>query len=121
MNSITQISNIIDDLQQSGKTVTVKKLRTRGPRKGETWSKSPAGMVSGRALGNVNSATDSTTKATVAGGGREQTMTPTCGIGKQMVSDLAKVQRTYEARVRADRRQAAQDRLLDKIDAALAL
>ena len=121
MNSITQLNNIIDDLQQSGKTVTVKKLRTRGPRKGETWSKSPAGMVSGRALGNVKSATDSTTKATVAGGGREQTMTPTCGIGKEMVRNLGKVQDAYRKQIAADRRQAAQDRMAEKIDAALAI
>ena len=78
-------------------------------------------MVSGRALGNVKSATDSTTKATIAGGGREQTMTPTCGIGKQMVSNLAKVQDTYRKQIAADRRQAAQDRMSEKIDAALAI
>ena len=118
MNSITNLTNIIDNLQDSGKTVTIKKLRTRGPRKGETWTKLPSGMVQGRALGNVKPG-DSTTKATTTGGGREQTMTPVCGIGKEMVKNLGRVQSNYEAQVRADRKAAAQDRIQERLDALL--
>ena len=109
MNSVTQLTHIIDNLQDSGKTVTIKKLKTRGPRKGETWSKLPMGMVAGRALGTVKTG-DSTTKATTAGGGREQTMTPVCGIGKEMVSNLSKVKSRYAAQIKADRKAAALDR-----------
>ena len=67
------------------------------------------GMVSGRALGTVKTG-DSTTKATTTGGGREQTMTPVCGIGKEMVSNLSKVKRRYAAQIKADRKAAALDR-----------
>ena len=107
--SLDNLLEISNTLEAQGKKVSVKVLKTRGPRKGETWTKSPAGMVAGRALGNIKSG-DSTTKATVAGGGREQTMTPVCGIGKQMVSNLNEVQRRYAAQVKADRKAAALDR-----------
>ena len=101
-NSIDQLTAIAADLQASGKEVSLKVLRRRGPRKGETWSKSPAGMVAGRALGAARNG-DTTTKATIAGGGREQTMTKVCGIGKEMVKDLEGVVARYNAQIRADK------------------
>ena len=118
-SNINNLDTIVNDLQSKGKKVTIKVLKTRGPRKNELWTKSPAGMVQGRALGNVKSG-DSTTKATTAGGGREQTMTPVCGIGKEMVQNLAKVQSNYAKQVRADRKAAAQERMQENLDTLLA-
>ena len=106
--SLQNLTAIAADLNAAGKSVSIKRLPTRRPRKGETWTKSPAGMVQGRALGNVKSG-DSTTKATTAGGGREQTMTPVCGIGKVMVQNLAAVQKRAAAVYAADRRSAVLD------------
>ena len=117
--SLDNLLEISNSLEAAGKRVSVKVLKARGPRKGETWTKLPSGMVQGRALGNVK-AGDSTTKATLAGGGREQTMTPVCGIGKEMVHNLAKVQRTYDAVAKADRKAAARDRIQEKLDTLLA-
>ena len=69
---------------------TVTKLRTRHPRKGELWGKNSVGMTKGIAKGTVRSS-DSSTHAFTAGGGREQTFTKVCGIGKEMVHNLEKV------------------------------
>jgi len=95
-------------LAADGKEVKVTVLKQRKPRKGETWTKgrnTSAGMVAGRALGAAR-AGDSTTKATIAGGGREQTMTKVCGIGKEMVKDLDSVKRRYSSHAKRTRRNA---------------
>ena len=117
--SLNQLTDIATALNAAGKEVTVKTLPSRGPRKGETWSKSPAGMVAGRALGSAR-AGDTTTAATIAGGGREQTMTKVCGIGKEMVRDLDSVKRRASSTYAADRRAAARERMEEKLDALLA-
>ena len=107
MNSTQQLLSLSESLAAKGKTVTVKVLKTRGPRKGETWTRgraTSAGMVAGRALGSVKGG-DSTTKATIAGGGREQTMTKVCGIGKEMVRDLEGVKRRAAAVYARQRRE----------------
>ena len=91
--------------------MTVKKLRTRGPRKGETISRASAGMVKGGAKGSIQTG-DSSTHAFTAGGGKEQTFTKACGIGKEMVRDLDAVKRKAAAQYKADRRQAAIDRAM---------
>ena len=54
-----------------------------------------------------------------SGGG--MTFTPARGLGAKMVDDLDAVKRRAKAQYAADRRAAARDRLMDKIDAALAL
>ena len=54
-----------------------------------------------------------------SGGG--MTFTPARGLGAKMVDDLDSVKRRAKAQYAADRRAAARERLMDKIDAALAL
>ena len=82
---------------------TVTKLRTRHPRKGELWGKNSVGMTKGIAKGTVRSS-DSSTHAFTAGGGREQTFTKVCGIGKEMVHNLEKVKENARKQYLADRR-----------------
>ena len=82
---------------------TVTKLRTRHPRKGELWGKNSVGMTKGIAKGSVRSS-DSSTHAFTAGGGREQTFTKVCGIGKEMVHNLEKVKENARKQYLADRR-----------------
>ena len=48
------------------------------------------------------------------GKGRTGSMTKACGLGKQMVADLDSVVKTYAAQAKADRRQAALDRLAER-------
>jgi len=81
----------------------VTKLRTRTPRKGETWTKNSVGMTKGIAKGSVRSS-DNSTHAFTAGGGREQTFTRACGIGKEMVRNLDAVKAKAKAQYKADRR-----------------
>ena len=82
---------------------TVTKLKTRHPPKGELWGKNSLGMTKGIAKGTVRSS-DSSTHAFTAGGGREQTFTKVCGIGKEMVRNLDKVKAKARNQYLADRR-----------------
>ena len=82
---------------------TVTRLKTRHPRKGELWGKNSVGMTKGIAKGAVRSS-DSSTHAFTAGGGREQTFTKVCGIGKEMVHNLDKVKAKARRQYLADRR-----------------
>jgi hypothetical protein len=107
-NAIDSMVTLAESLAANGKEVKVTVLKQRGPRKGETWTRgrsTSAGMVAGRALGSVKGG-DTTTKATIAGGGREQTMTKVCGIGKEMVKDLDSVKRRYASDAKRLRRDA---------------
>jgi hypothetical protein len=108
MNSITQLSNIIDNLQDNGKAVTYKKLRQRGPRKGETMQRNSQ-HGRGQALGNVQGG-DRQTASHSVGSGKGGTITRVTGIGKEMVKDLHSVQQRYQQQVKADRRAAALER-----------
>ena len=90
--------------------VTVKKLRTRGPRQGETWSHANKG---GRVTGAAN-ANGVTVGNRAAAGGGQMTITGQCGQGAKMVDDLDAVKARY-ARVkaaehRADAQAAAAER-----------
>ena len=60
-------------------------------------------MTKGIAKGAVRSS-DSSTHAFTAGGGREQTFTKVCGIGKEMVRNLDKVKAKARNQYLADRR-----------------
>ena len=82
---------------------TITRLKTRHPRKGELWGKNSVGMTKGIAKGSVRSS-DSSTHAFTAGGGREQTFTKVCGIGKEMVRNLDKVKSKARLQYMADRR-----------------
>lgn len=91
-----------EQLQAQG--YKVKTLRTRGPRKGETMSRN-AQHGGGRAMGSIGGEDSNASAASHAvGGGKGQTITRVTGLGREMVSDLGKVQRKYRAQVRADRR-----------------
>ena len=81
----------------------VTKLKIRNPRKGELWGKNSVGMTKGVAKGAVR-ASDSSTHAFTAGGGREQTFTKVCGIGKEMVSNLDRVKARARDQYIADRK-----------------
>jgi hypothetical protein len=101
--------------------VTVKRLRTRGPRKGETLTKAQG---AGRVVGNVRG-TDSNAAGVSAGtNGARMTLTTQRGQGAQMVDDLDTVKARY-ARVkaaehRADRAYEAELRRAEREAAALA-
>lgn len=95
-NEITSVTNY-----------TVKRLKTRGPRKGELWSPAQGG---GRAVGAVR-ATDNNAAGVSAGtNGARMTMTKQKGMGAEMVTNLSKVTRTYAQQVAADRKAAARER-----------
>ena len=119
MNSYSQLENIISDLQSNGKTVTVKKLKTRGPRKGETLSRN-ASLNKGGAIGSVDSKDSTGSVTSAVGGGKGQTITKVTGLGSKMVSNLSKVQKNYQSTIQADRKAAAQERMEEKLDQLLA-
>ena len=119
MNSTQSLLNTIDELKAQGLTPSVKVLKTRGPRKGETMQRdSQHGR--GQALGTIKG-NDRQMATHSVGGGKGGTITKVCGIGATMVHDLNKVQDNYAKQVRADRKAAARERMMDKIDNALAL
>ena len=107
--SLSNLSAIAADLNAAGKEVTVKRLRTRGPRKGETMQRNSQ-HGRGAALGSVQGG-DSQTASHAVGGGKGQTITRQVGIGAQMVRDLDGVKRRAAAQYAADRRAAARERL----------
>jgi hypothetical protein len=85
---------------------TVKKLRRRGPRKGESWGKAQGG---GNAVGSVR-ATDSNTAGVSAGtNGARMTLTQQRGQGAQMVADLDAVKARYARVKAAEHREAARE------------
>ena len=117
--SLNNLSAIAADLNAAGKTVTIKRLKTRKMRKGEGMTRN-AQHGAGYAMGSVQSG-DRQTASHAVGGGKGQTITRQVGIGAQMVKNLDQVKRNAAATYAADRRAAAKDRLMDKIDAALAM
>ncbi len=76
--------------------LTLTKLPTRKPRKGETWSPANKG---GRVTGVANGGNGTVGNRAAAGGG-QMTLTGQGGIGRQMVADLDAVKARY-ARVKA--------------------
>ena len=86
--------------------VTVKKLRTRGPRKGESLTKAQGG---GRVVGNVRG-TDSNAAGVSAGtNGARMTLTKQRGQGAQMVDNLDAVKANYARVINAEKREAARE------------
>ena len=108
--NINNLDAIVNDLQNNGKQVTIKVLKTRKPRKGETWQRQSQ-HGAGRAYGAVNSSSEGATGATTCGGGAGMNLNKVYGIGSTKVQNLAKVQSTYQEQMRADRKAAALDRL----------
>ena len=118
----TKLDLLVAEIQG---TVTVKKLRTRNPRKGELWGKGQGG---GRAVGAVGTQ-DTVIFGQAATGSRWAGDHNQCGIGANAVDNLSGVvrnaNRVYEATRKADaiarraevaaRKQAALDELLAEV------
>ena len=117
--SISNLSAIAADLNAAGKEVTVTRLRTRGPRKGETMQRNSQ-HGRGAAMGSVQS-NDRQTASHAVGAGKGGTITRVTGLGSQWVGDKDANAAAAAAQYAADRRAAARDRLMEKIDSALAL
>lgn len=86
--------------------VTVKKLRTRKPRRGETWSPANKG---GRVVGVANSENGLTAGNRAAAGGGQMTITGQGGQGKEMVANLDRVVNTYNKVIAAEHRANARE------------
>ena len=117
--SIQNLTAIAAELNAAGKEVTIKRLPTRKMRKGEGMTRNSQ-HGAGAALGSVQG-NDRQTASHAVGGGKGATITRQVGIGAQMVSDLDTVRRRAADTYAADRRAAARERLMDRIDDALAL
>ena len=119
----TKLDLLVAEIQG---TVTVKKLRTRNPRKGELWNNAAQGNNRG---GNRVDHDGIAVVTSRACGARHGTITPARGQGKEMVANLSGVvrnaNRVYEATRKANaiarrtevaaRKQAALDELLAEI------
>ena len=117
--SLDNLLEISNTLEAQGKKVSVKVLKTRGPRKGETW-----GLRGSQSHGTSSAALSIRSgdgDHTLSIKGRAQTSGDCCvggsitlnkvgGMGKEMVSNLSAVQRRYAAQIKADRKAAALDR-----------
>lgn len=91
--------------------VTVKRLRTRGPRKGEGWAKANG---AGRVVGAANGANGVTTGNRAAAGGGQMTITGQCGIGRDMVSNLDHVVASAKRQYAEDRKAEARERAAER-------
>jgi hypothetical protein len=120
---------IAADLNAAGKEVTITRLPARKPRKGETWMRPSQSGRSGSVQTVRPGDGDETRAARGRGqgsgdrciGGRGVTLNPVGGIGAQMVADLDATIAAAAAQYAADRRAAARERLMDRIDDALAI
>ena len=119
--STANLLAIAADLNAAGKEVTIKRLPTRKMRKGEGMTRN-AQHGAGRAIGSMGDADHCAGGASHAvGAGKGLTITRVTGIGARMVQDLDATRAAAAAQYAADRRAAARDRLMDRIDDALAL
>ena len=116
--SLRNLNAIAADLNAAGKQVSIKRLRTRKPRKGETMQRNSQ-HGAGYAMGSVRGG-DRQTASHAVGGGKGATITRQVGIGSRMVQNLDQVKRNAAATYAADRRAAAKERLMGKIDDVLA-
>ena len=116
--SLRNLNAIAADLNAAGKQVSIKRLRTRKPRKGETMQRNSQ-HGAGYAMGSVRGG-DRQTASHAVGGGKGATITRQVGIGSRMVENLDQVKRNAAATYAADRRAAAKERLMGKIDDVLA-
>ena len=80
----------------------VTRLKIQKPRKGEMWTRN-ASLNTGGAVGSIRG-TDGSTVTTSVGGGKGCTITRTCGIGKEMVSNLDRVKARAKKQYLEDRK-----------------
>ena len=119
--STDNLLSIAADLSAAGKEVSIRRLPTRKMRKGEGMSRN-AQHGGGRAMGSLGDADICAGGASHAvGAGKGLTITRVTGLGAQMVADLDATRARAAAQHAADRRAAARERLMDRIDAALSI
>ena len=118
--STDNLLSIAADLNAAGKEVTITRLPARKMRKGEGWQRQSQ-HGAGRAMGHANKGGEGATGATTTGGGKGMNLNRVYGIGAAMVKDLDATRAAAAAQYAADRRAAARERLMDRIDDALAL
>ena len=80
----------------------VTRLKIQKPRKGEMWTRNTS-LNTGGAVGSIRG-TDGSTVTTSVGGGKGCTITRTCGIGKEMVSNLDRVKARAKKQYLEDRK-----------------
>lgn len=119
--STANLLSIAADLTAAGKEVSIRRLPTRKMRKGEGMSRNSQ-HGAGRAMGSLGDADTCAGGASHAvGAGKGLTITRVTGLGSQMVADLDATRARAAAQHAADRRAAARERLMDRIDAALSI
>ena len=117
--SLSNLTSIAAELNAAGKEVTIKRLPTRKMRKGEGMTRNSqhgAGYAMGLVQGN-----DRQTASHAVGAGKGGTITRVTGLGSQWVGDKDANAAAAAAQYAADRRAAARERLMEKVDSALAL
>ena len=101
--SLSNLTAIATELNAAGKEVSIQRLPTRKPRKGETWQRQSQ-HGAGRAMGAVNGSSEGATGATTTGGGKGMNLNRVYGMGASMVKDLEGAKRRAAAQYKADRR-----------------
>jgi len=114
--SLSNLTAIAADLNAAGKEVSVKRLPTRKMRKGEGLSRDQQ-HGKGAAKGNLGGLDSLSGAGAAVGSGFH--CRPINSMGGRPVQNVDAVVARANAQYAADRRAAARDRLMDKIDAAL--
>ena len=116
--STDNLLTIAAELNAAGKQVTIKRLPTRKMRKGEGFSRDQQ-HGKGSAKGNLGGLDSISGAGAAVGSGFH--CRPINSMGGRTVANLDAVVARADAQYAADRRAAARDRLMEKLDAALAL
>ena len=116
--SLSNLTAIAADLNAAGKEVSVKRLPTRKMRKGEGLSRDQQ-HGKGAAKGNLGGLDSISGAGAAVGSGFH--CRPINSMGGRPVANVDAVVARAKRQYAADRRAAARERLMDKIDAALAL
>ena len=116
--STDNLLSIAADLTAAGKEVSIRRLPTRKMRKGEGMSRDQQ-HGRGAAKGNLGGL-DSISGAGLAVGSGFHCR-PINSLGGRPVADLDATVARAAAQYAADRRAAARERLMDRIDAALSI
>ena len=116
--SISNLSAIAADLNAAGKTVKVTVLPTRKMRKGEGLSRDQQ-HGKGAAKGNLGGLDSISGAGAAVGSGFH--CRPINSMGGRPVSNVDAVVARAKAVYAADRRAAARERLMEKVESALAL
>ena len=105
-SNLSNLDSIVNELQNSGKTVKIKVLRSRKMRKGEGLSRDQQ-HGKGAAKGNLGGLDSISGAGQAVGSGMH--CRPINSMGGNMVKNLKQVQINYAKQVRADRIAAAKN------------